>query len=123
MIGCALGGPGAAGRGWVDWSDPHNLCLNGALPVIGFIVGHKGSRIPPESDQMSPRSSSGPDGYDLNTALALFRYGLIPRQFHDLLPSGHQERSLRHIAAKTYAISASTRSHVSVTPLCRYLAL
>ncbi len=72
---------------------------------------------------MNPRSSSGPDGYDLNTEIALFRYGLIAPLIHDPPPSSHQEKRLRQIAAKTYAIPASTRTRVSVTTLRRYLKL
>lgn len=72
---------------------------------------------------MSPKSSSGPDGYDLNTEVALFRYGLIAPLIHDPPAPGHQERRLRQIASKTYTIPASTRTRVSVTTLRRYLKL
>jgi len=70
---------------------------------------------------MSPKSSSAPDGYDLNTEIALFRYGLIAPLIHDPPPAGQQERRLREIAAKSYTIPASTRTRVSVTTLRRYL--
>ena len=70
---------------------------------------------------MSPKSSSEPDGHDLNTEIALFRYGLIAPLIHDPPPPGQQERRLREIAAKSYTIPASTRTRVSVTTLRRYL--
>ena len=70
---------------------------------------------------MSPKSSSEPDGYDLNTEIALFRYGLVAPLIHDPPPPGHQERRLRQIAAKSYTIPASTRTRVSITTLRRYL--
>ena len=72
---------------------------------------------------MSPKSSSEPEGRDLNTEIALFRYGLIAPLIHDPPPSGHQEKRLRQIASKTYTIPASTRTRVSVTTLRRYLKL
>ncbi len=58
---------------------------------------------------------------DLDTEIALFRYGLIAQIIHDPPHSGHQEALLREIAAKTYKIPGSTRSRVSVTTLRRYL--
>ena len=70
---------------------------------------------------MSPKTVSDPDSHDLNTEVALFRYGLIAQLVHDPPPSGHQEQRLRDIAAKTYHIPGSTRTRVSVTTLRRYL--
>ena len=70
---------------------------------------------------MSPKPSFEPDGHDLNTEMALFRYGLIAPLIHDPPWPGQQERRLRQIAAKTYTIPASTRTRVSVTTLRRYL--
>ena len=72
---------------------------------------------------MSPKSSSEPAGRDLNTEIALFRYGLIAALIHDRPGPGRQERRLREIASKTYTIPASTRTRVSVTTLRRYLKL
>ena len=70
---------------------------------------------------MSPKPSFEPDGHDLNTEMALFRYGLIAPLIHDPPSPGQQEPRLRQIAAKTYTIPASTRTRVSVTTLRRYL--
>jgi transposase InsO family protein len=53
---------------------------------------------------MSPITLSETDPHDLNTEIALFRYGL-----------------LREIASRTYAIPGSTRTRVSLTTLRRYL--
>jgi len=72
---------------------------------------------------MSPNLSSEPAGRDLNTEIALFRYGLIAALIHDPPGPGQQERRLREIASKTYIIPASTRTRVSVTTLRRYLKL
>src|SRR5512135_732182 len=58
---------------------------------------------------------------DLDTEIALFRYGLIAQIIHDPPPGGRQEALLRAIAAKTYTIPGSTRSHLSITTLRRYL--
>ena len=58
---------------------------------------------------------------DLDTEIALFRYGLIAQIIHDPPPGGRQEALLREIAAKTYKIPGSTRTQVSVTTLRRYL--
>jgi putative transposase len=73
------------------------------------------------SYQMSPKTPSETDPYDLNTEIALFRYGLIAQLVHDPPPGGQQEQRLREIAAKTYRIPGSTRTSVSVTSLRRYL--
>jgi transposase InsO family protein len=70
---------------------------------------------------MSPTRSSETDPHDLNTEIALFRYGLIAHLVHTLPDSGQQERLLREIASRTYRIPGSTRTHVSVTTLRRYL--
>lgn len=70
---------------------------------------------------MSRKTPVDPDSYDLNTEIALFRYGLIAPLVHDPPPSGQQEQRLREIAAKTYRIPGSTRTRVSVTTLRRYL--
>lgn len=70
---------------------------------------------------MSPISSSETDPHDLNTEIALFRYGLIAHLVHTPPDSGQQERLLREIASRTYRIPGSTRTHVSVTTLRRYL--
>jgi putative transposase len=58
---------------------------------------------------------------DLDTEIALFRYGLIAQIIHDPPLGGRQEALLRAIAAKTYTIPGSTRSRVSITTLRRYL--
>jgi len=70
---------------------------------------------------MSPMIRSDADAPDLNTEIALFRYGLIAHLVHTPPDSGQQERLLREIAARTYTIPGSTRTHVSVTTLRRYL--
>ncbi len=61
------------------------------------------------------------DPHDLNTDIALFRYGLIAQLVHTPPDTGQQERLLREIAARTYTIPGSTRTHVSITTLRRYL--
>ena len=58
---------------------------------------------------------------DLDTEIALFRYGLIAQIIHDPPASGQQEILLRMIAAKRYRIPGSTRTQVSTTTLHRYL--
>lgn len=70
---------------------------------------------------MSPKIPSDPDSDDLNTEIALFRYGLIAQVVHDPPPGGQLEQRLRDIAAKSYRIPGSTRTRVSVTTLRRYL--
>ena len=57
---------------------------------------------------------------DPNDALALFRYGLIAQIEYNPPPAGQLEACLRAIAAQTYQIPGSTRTHVSVTSLRRY---
>ena len=71
---------------------------------------------------MTPKAPSETDCVDLNSEIALFRYGLIAQLIHDPAPGGQQERRLRDLAAKTYYIPGSTRTHVSVSTLRRYLA-
>jgi putative transposase len=61
------------------------------------------------------------DPHDLNTDIALFRYGLIAQLVHTPPDTGQQERLLREIASRTYTIPGSTRTHVSITTLRRYL--
>jgi putative transposase len=70
---------------------------------------------------MCPKTSPEPDADDLNTEIALFRYGLIAQLVHTPPDAGQQERLLREIAARTYTIPGSTRTHVGVTTLRRYL--
>lgn len=70
---------------------------------------------------MSPSPSSSSTSDDLNTEIALFRYGLIAALIHDPPPKGQQEQALRALAAKPYAIPGSARTRVSVTTLRRYL--
>lgn len=62
-----------------------------------------------------------PDGYVDAHDVALFRYGLVAQLIHDPPPAGQQEALLREIAAKTYQIPWSNRTHVSVSTLRRYL--
>ena len=71
---------------------------------------------------MCPKTSTEPDAYDLNTEIALFRYGLIAQLVHTPPDTGQQECLLREIASRTYTIPGSTRTQVSVTTLRRYLA-
>jgi transposase InsO family protein len=85
------------------------------------MMGRKWPQTHTKERKMSPKPSSEPDGHDLNTESALFRYGLIAPLIHDPPPPGQQERRLREIAAKTYTIPSSTRTRVSVTTLRRYL--
>jgi transposase InsO family protein len=70
---------------------------------------------------MCPKTPTEPDAYDLNTDIALFRYGLIAQLVHTPPDTGQQERLLREIAARTYTIPGSTRTRVSITTLRRYL--
>ena len=70
---------------------------------------------------MPPITLSATDPHDLNTETALFRYGLIAQLVHTPPNTGQQERLLREIASRTYTIPGSTRTHVSVTTLRRYL--
>jgi hypothetical protein len=61
-----------------------------------------------------PTASQTPDD-DLDTAIALFRYGLIAPILHDPPTAGQQETLLRAIAAKHNRIPGSTRTQVSAT--------
>jgi putative transposase len=70
---------------------------------------------------MSKKNAAQTPNDDLDTEIALFRYGLIAQILHDPPAAGRQEALLREIAAKTYKIPGSTRSRVSVTSLRRYL--
>jgi putative transposase len=70
---------------------------------------------------MPPITLSETDPHDLNTDIALFRYGLIAQLVHTPPDTGQQERLLREIASRTYTIPGSTRTHVSITTLRRYL--
>jgi transposase InsO family protein len=70
---------------------------------------------------MSRKALAEAQSQDLNTEIALFRYGLIAQLVHNPPPGGQQEAQLRAIAAQTYRIPGSTRTQVSVTTLRRYL--
>ena len=70
---------------------------------------------------MSRPSTETPDRYELSTAIALFRYGLIAQLIHDPPPKGQQEAQLGALAAKTYQIPGSSRKRVSLSALRRYL--
>ena len=70
---------------------------------------------------MSPLPATESDAHDRNTAIALFRYGLIAQLVHTPPDSGQQESLLREIAARTYTIPGSSRTRVSLTTLRRYL--
>ena len=70
---------------------------------------------------MCPKTTAEPDAYDLNTEIALFRYGLIAQLVHAPPDTGQQECLLREIASRTYTIPDSTRTRVSITTLRRSL--
>jgi len=70
---------------------------------------------------MSPATLPDTDSHDLNTDIALFRYGLIAQLVHTPPDTGQQERLLREIASRAYTIPGSTRTRVSITTLRRYL--
>jgi putative transposase len=70
---------------------------------------------------MSRKKVVEPETEDRNTEIALFRYGLIAQLVHTPPDKGQQERLLRELAAHTYRIPGSTRTHVSLTTLRRYL--
>ena len=70
------------------------------------------TKQPPQKDQE-----------ERNTVIALFRYGLIAHLLFDPLAAGQLEGALREIAAKTYAIPYSKRTHVGIATLRRYLQL
>jgi putative transposase len=71
---------------------------------------------------MCPKTSTEPDADDLDTEIALFRYGLIAQLIHTPPDAGQQEALLRYLASQTYQIPGSKRTRVSVTTLRRYLA-
>lgn len=70
---------------------------------------------------MSKTNDPETEPADLNTEIALFRYGLIAQLVHTPPAKGHQEALLREIAARVYRIPGSQRKRVSVTTLRRYL--
>jgi hypothetical protein len=70
---------------------------------------------------MSPKTATPTPNADLDTEIALFRYGLIAQLIHDPPAPGGQEALLRAIAAKRYRIPNSTRTQVSTITLRRYL--
>ena len=67
---------------------------------------------------MPPKTASQTPNDDLDTEIALFRYGLIAQILHDPPPAGQQETLLRAIAAKCYRIPGSTcLSSCKLSPL------
>ena len=70
---------------------------------------------------MPKKTVPQPDPVERNTAIALFRYGLIAPLLYDPLAAGELEQALRAIATKTYTIPYSTRTRVGVSTLRRYL--
>jgi transposase InsO family protein len=72
---------------------------------------------------MTRQKPEKPDDHERNTAIALFRYGLIAPLLFAPLPEGQLAAALKEIAAKPYQIPYSKRSRVGVTTLRRYLAL
>ena len=70
---------------------------------------------------MTPKQPVRQDFEARNTAIALFRYGLIAPLLFDPLAAGQLEGALRAIAAKTYPIPYSKRTHVGIATLRRYL--
>jgi putative transposase len=70
---------------------------------------------------MTPKQQLEKDSEERNTAIALFRYGLIAHLIFDPLAAGQLEGALREIAAKTYSIPYSTRKRVGIATLRRYL--
>jgi transposase InsO family protein len=70
---------------------------------------------------MSPKQRLEKDLEERNTAIALFRYGLIAHLIFDPMAAGLLEGALREIAAKTYSIPYSTRKRVGIATLRRYL--
>ena len=119
-----------------DRSAPFPLALGGqprlgpldlAHRLCGWCPASKGRmlsapiKIIPGVSRMSPRPPSETDPVDRNTAIALFRYGLIAQLVHTPPEVGQQEQLLREIAARPYTIPGSTRTRVSITTLRRYL--
>jgi putative transposase len=76
-----------------------------------------------EKLDMPPKQSPPQDFEERNTAIALFRYGLIAPLLFDPLAQGELEGALRQITAKTYAIPYSKRTRVGIATLRRYLQL
>ena len=72
---------------------------------------------------MARNSREKPDLPERNTAIALFRYGLIAPLLFNLLPAGELEKALRQIASQTYPIPYSKRTRVGISTLRRYLEL
>ena len=70
---------------------------------------------------MAHKTEHHPDGYDRNTEIALFRYGLIAPVIHNPPPKGQLEQALRDLAAQCYQSPTSACTRVSVTTLRRYL--
>lgn len=83
--------------------------------MLGNILTH------PENPEMAPKQLPQKDLEERNTAIALFRYGLIAHLLFDPLEKGQLEGALRAIAAKTYSIPDSTRVRVGIATLRRYL--
>ncbi|MDO8568437.1 MAG: DDE-type integrase/transposase/recombinase, partial [Dehalococcoidales bacterium] len=70
---------------------------------------------------MREKTEHRPDGYDRNTEIALFRYGLVAPVLHNPPPKGCLERALRDLAAPCYQSPSSACTRVSVTTLRRFL--
>ena len=70
---------------------------------------------------MVQKTEHHPDGYDHNTEIALFRYGLVAPVIHNPPPKGCLEQALRDLAAQCYQSPTSAYTRVSVTTLRRYL--
>jgi transposase InsO family protein len=72
---------------------------------------------------MSPKPPPHNDLEERHAQIALFRYGLIAQLLFAPLAAGQLEGALREIAAKTYSIPYSKRTHVGIATLRRYLQL
>jgi putative transposase len=70
---------------------------------------------------MREKTEHRPDGYDHNTEIALFRYGLVAPVIHNPPQAGRLEQALRDLAARCYQSPTSACTRVSVTTLRRYL--
>ena len=70
---------------------------------------------------MAHKTEHHADGYDRNTEIALFRYGIIAPIIHTPPPEGQLEQALRDLAAQCYQSPSSACTRVSVTTLRRYL--
>ena len=53
----------------------------------------------PENPRMTPKQQLEKDSEERNTAIALFRYGLIAHLIFDPMAAGQLEGALREIAA------------------------